>query len=254
MRLPKKLLTLLVFAVLLALTSLPASAATQKVHIGLMNTYSNAHVELSKASYKIKNLKCKNKNLIVKQTGWNIRRPGSTSADKVENTVDLVLIAKKEGTYTVTYDVYNGSKKVSSNKLLVYANSDSAVKSITYAGKDLWGTAPHLVPASGTLKVILNKGYQLKSIEVGKNVLTKTEYYTDCDMKYKKFKNGSKLSLGKQNYEYLYESGELSEESTYYHKNYHCNMDVDVEIRITYVDKYTKTTETLYEYISKLYL
>lgn len=103
------------------------------------DVYDNYAIEFdyANAGDQIKNLKTSSKNLVARQTRQNsASEENSTSAD--DNSADIGLYAKKEGQYTVSFDIYSrdGSIKRSSHKVTVYAKNDSPVKSIKLAGKN----------------------------------------------------------------------------------------------------------------------
>lgn len=236
-----------------------ASAASlsypTKLHIGL--GYANAdaiEIKLASAGDKIKNIKSSSKNLIAYQTSLDIYR-SSDSPSSDRNAAGIGVYAKKKGTYTVKFSIYgkNGKKK-STKSVKIYANNDSAVKSFKVDGKDIH-SLNYVNKKTAKIKVTMNKGYKLKKIEVGTYKHTKSGNNTESEMKYKKIKNGSKITLGTKPYYYghKYEDTDPYNSNYYYYsENWNKGMTATTEIRITYTDKYTKQTATTYYVIDKL--
>ncbi|MDY3918803.1 MAG: hypothetical protein SOZ59_07340 [Candidatus Limivivens sp.] len=216
-----------------------------RVYAGYPNNY-GIEFDLANPRYTIKNLKSNSKYLIVKLTRQDANK---SSYSGESNEFNIGTYAKKEGTYKISFDVYNGSKKVSSKTITVYAKNDSPVKTCKFSCKT---AANGLTTAkTSTVKVTMNKGYKLKKIEVGTTKNTKTESGSiHSEVVYKTIKNGGKFTLGTQPYIYKSQSGNV--DSDYYYNSYSENITAETVIRITYVDKYTKAEDTRTYSLSKL--
>lgn len=163
------------------------------------------------------------------------------------------LYATKEGKYKVSFDVLTkkGGPKLYSKTVTVYVKSDSPFSSVKYAGKDIVNRIQ--TKAKGKLRIKMNKGYKLKSIEVGtfsRNTPQKkdnsyenyvsTSTYESSSLTFKKVKNNSVITLGTNtNYNYRYE---LTKRDDYYYLGHNLEDTILAQtvIQITYVDKYTK--------------
>ncbi len=207
--------------------------------------------------------------------------PSNRSAGKYT----VRFYAKKKGTYKVSYDAILKNGTTVNKTFKVIAREDgSPVKSVTYAGKqifhsddseekeeELWlkGMKCATKRKSGPIKVVMNKGFSLKAIEIGTPsiVLSDSEYdenykfykYTrnpeispeqydydrglEPDYKWKKVKNGKKIKLGKVNEGLLkcidYKQGQ----DRFLYKNKY--PYTTTAVRITYFDKKDKTTHRL---------
>lgn len=211
-----------------------ASSIPSKVRIysGYASDY-GFEVVLPKTGDTIKNLKSSSKNLLVKRTNISDYSSGS-------NSWYIGTLAKKEGTYKVTFDIYRSGKKVSSKTITVYAKNDSAVKTCKFSAKV---SSYDLTTAkTSTVKVTMNKGYTLKKIEVGVLSTKKTGDSTSSEYTYKTIKNGGKFTLNTKAYYSESTYGSLS--SSYYSHYLSDSLTASTPIRITYVDKYTKETAT----------
>lgn len=226
-----------------AVPGIKAAAASKdsvptKVRVYSTEWESNSiKMELAEYGTYVDNLKTSSSNLIAKVTNIYANK----SENELRNEVTISTFAKKNGTYTVSFDLMNadGTKKASKKvKLYVY---NWPVKSVTINGKTM---KSNIISAkSGKVKVKLTKGNTIKKLEYG--VYNKTGKMT-----YKTFKNGAKIIFG--NYPYLYNSGNESEGYSY--KSYSTSILASTNIRVTYKDKYTKKNETLtfsYEKIVK---
>ncbi|MBQ8246585.1 MAG: hypothetical protein IJZ42_05590, partial [Lachnospiraceae bacterium] len=113
--------------------------------------------------------------------------------------------------------------------------SNYPIKYVKYAGKQTWEHYPYTTKKSGKLKVKLNKGYSLVSIEVGKQ-------NKKGEWKYTKVKNNKKIKLAtSQKYSYSY-SGSNYSYSYKYNRLFPCT-----EIRITVKNKKTGEQMTYYD-------
>ena len=262
------ILTLALFVSIFSSSAFTSEAATKsaaqlkkavpsKVRIFAYNEYSYNGITVYINDYKnhITNIKTSSKNLKAKVTRKTY------DSNTTDNYGVIGLYALKEGKYTVSFDVLTekGGKKLYSKKVTVYAKNDSPIKSITYAGNtNLYDIQSK---ASGKLNVKMNKGYKLKSIEVGTysytdqkdtskssdtSVSVEKDYNTT--LTYKKVKNNSKITLGTipySNYTYRY-SKSSSDYSSSLNIYKYLNTDViaSTDVRITYMDKYTKQETT----------
>lgn len=253
MRLFKKIssmvLALAMAITLMAVPNATVSAADRgsipsKIRIYPGN-YDNYAIEFSykNAGDQIKNLKTNNKNLIARQTAH--REESEAYSSDPDNYASIGLYAKKEGKYTVSFDIYskNGKVKRSSHKVTVYAKSDSPVNYVKLDGKYTWDYSM-MTQKSAKLSVKMAKGYTLKSIQIrtydknGKEVV-------------KKVKNNQKITLGQYGYSYSY-SYQSSYNPESYYSYWSKNMNAQTLIEITYKDKYTKQLDTTTYSVSRL--
>lgn len=200
-------------------------------------------VYLSKDGDRIGNIKSNSSNLLVKKTRESYYCTTDTDWDTNQKTTRynyystyLSFFAKKQGTYSVTFDVVKADGSVRCTKTIaVKAGADSLespIKSIKYAGKDLYAYYPYATKTSGKLKVTMKKAYKLLSIEVG-------SYNKTGDITYKKVKNNKKISLAKKTVysrEYKYSDGGT--------KYTYDKLFPTTRIRITYQNKKTKEIST----------
>ncbi len=181
------------------------------------------HVNLPKGKIcYVKNIKTGSKNLIAKNTHYYT----STSSDEYANPyASIGLYAKKEGKYTVSYDICDkAGKKLSSGKVTVYVKNDSPFKSVKFAGKEL--TSALTAKKSGKLSVSMNKGYKLKKITV-------TTYNKAGKEVVKTMKNNGTLKLG----EYAQVNDNSYSDGSRY---FYTSLAARTHVKITYIDKYTK--------------
>lgn len=241
----KKLICML-FAVCMAVTSLlipdtqaqAASKVPKKVHIQTKQTYTDdIQVVFGEGDYKLANVKSNSKNLHVRTTYVNAT--GSEDASNKETPwgyATIRLYARKNGTYTVTFDVVGRDRKVKSHhSVKVRADALSAVKNITFDGQYLYGVA---AKAKGKFKVSLNKGYKLVSIRM-------TTYDKSGKAVTKKIKNGSSVTLGKYRSKTVYEDSATRE-------NWRADLLAKTEFEISYKDSFTKETKTTTSYLYRL--
>ncbi|MDO5424711.1 MAG: hypothetical protein Q4F41_13380 [Eubacteriales bacterium] len=247
MKFTKKLSTFaaaLVFCLgILLCASLETQAASSiptktRIYAGGVNSYA-LEFSLPKVGDTIKNLKSNSKYLLLKQTRTSVSK-SSYSGDS--NEVTIGMFAKKEGTYKVSFDIYRNGKKYTKKTITVYAKNDSPIKTCKFScSRNAYGLT---TAKTSTVKVTMNKGYTLKKIEVGTiKTTSKVPGTVSSEYVYKTIKNGGKFTLGTKPYTSSGESGSLS--SDYYYKYSSTDMIATTVIRITYVDKYTKTQETV---------
>ena len=228
----------------------------ESVSVGYASRYSYGggnytYIYLDNAGDRVTNIKSSSKNLIATKTRERVYTTtekdydtGKMVTETKYGTAYISFFAKKAGTYTVTFDVTKSDGTVRCTKTItVKTNSYTTstvnpVKSIKYAGKDLYNYYPYTTKTSGKLKVTLKKGYKLVSIEIGK-------YNSAGEIVYKKVKNNSKITLSKKRVtksEYKYTSGSSA----------YVSDDLFPCTRIKITCKNKKTGET-YEYYDYLY-
>ena len=263
---------------MMALTPMTADAAKapKKTTISpkISYTYSSdisnegaIRVEFDKPGDYIKNIKVKNKNLIAQETGgycyyskyFSEYYENEYGGDSNYSTIGLY--AKKNLTTTLTFDIYgidNKKKETKTVKVTTKVSSSSSsssstpsygypIKSVSYAGKPFY-YGQFSTKSKGKINVKMNKNYKLVSIEVGTyGKPTKTSEGNSIliknEIKYKKIKNNSKISLGK--IAYYYESIYNTDNSDYKSHYLNDHLLAPTEIRITYKNKKTKDTGVL---------
>lgn len=233
---------------LVTVSSSNAFAANSKVIPKAVHIYTQSvddsaiNLSLAEAGDKIKDIKTSSTNLIAKQTQYN------TSSSSQEGTrVNIGLYAKKDGKYSLTFNIYNktGEKKESAT-ITVYANKDHAVKSVTFQDKKIEGLQ---TVESGKVKVTMNTGYKLVKLEYGVEKSSKDESGNiNSDTVYKEFKSGDTIRLGTEAYKssssYSYDE---SDGSKYFNEYLYTSLFAYTHIRVTYIDKYTnEKTESTY--------
>ncbi|WP_099469373.1 hypothetical protein [Konateibacter massiliensis] len=212
-------------------------AVPSKVRV-MPNISDTVSFDLPAYGYSIKNLKSSSKNLKAKQT----YQYNSFDAEEKENesSATITMYASKEGTYKVSFDIYNASGvKESSKKITVYAKSDLPMKSLKLGNKNYLSetdlNSRLLTAKSGKVSISMAKGYKLKKLEYG--VYNKAK----DDVVYTTIKNKKKITFGTE-----VSSSNYSYTSSYrdYKYNYWRNPALAYTyIRVTYTDKYTKTEQ-----------
>lgn len=193
---------------------------------------------------RVSNIQSNSKNLIAQKTLETFSLYEWSDSCNYYVTY-ISYFAKKKGTYKVSFDVIkaDGTKKCTKTitvKAVSNTSTTSPVKSIKYAGKDLYTYMPYSTKTSGKLKVSLKKNYKLVSIEIGK-------YNKKGNLVYTKVKNNQKIKLATKEVK-RYDS-KYSDGSTSY--TYDCLLPY-TEIRITYKDKKTGETEVFYTSLNTL--
>lgn len=234
-RIKKWVSVLLVLSVMISLlviseqeTQAAAKASVAKaVHLNVGAIHEDTiTIYFAHAWDHVENLKTSSKNLKAKITSVSIFK-----YNQGMNSTSITLYTNKKGTYTVSFDICDESgKTVSSHKVKVYANTDRAIKSVTYAGKQAYGFTDK---AKGKLAVTMNKGYTLKKIVL-------ETYDKAGEQKMRTVKNNSTVELGK--YPYFYENGEMYKD----HYNMRTLITATTGIRVYYIDKYTKEETSEY--------
>ncbi len=255
MKLTKRLFGLLL-VVIMMISFLPATieAASKDVIPTKVRMYysmdTNAiTISLADMTQTIGNIKTDSKNLFAMLTGSDYNAQEGEYADQegAENRYTIGLRSKKNGTYTVSFDILDKkNKKVETKKVKVYAY-DNPMKSITFDGKEM--KYNEISGKSAKVKVTLTSGNTIKKLEYGVNVLNEdSENSTYSEVVYKEFSNGGKVTFGTQPYYYLYQYSDIQEDYSYKQNHFNTDMEAPTYIRITYYDKYTKQNEVYTEY------
>ena len=248
-KLSRMLMTCAILVGMMVLLAIPASAETKAIpkKVRIYPGYAQDAIEftLPDNGYEVKDITTSSKNLYARDTHRYFRKSGSAIE---ENEATIGLYAKKTGKYTLKFAIYDADgNKVSSHKVTVYAKSDQPVKKFTYNGKTDYHNDP---AASGKIKVTMNSGYTLKKIEVGKDQYKTEEDGTiSSETVWKEVKNGKKITLSTNPYYYKWTSGTISD--SYQYISMYKYMNAETQIRVTYIDKYTKLEDTTYFYISR---
>lgn len=209
---------------------------TDKIHIGVGYEGNSIKVYSSDEGDYVKNIKTSSKNLAAKITSVSSGK-NYTFDNKGKTRTAISLIALKKGNYTVSFDVYNNDKKISSHSVKVYANTESGIKNVTIDGKKSFSN--YINKNSVKFSVTMNKGYKLKKIVV--------EIYDKEGKSVKKtVQNNSVIQLGK--YPYFYEEG--SKGGEYYSMN--TSMSAQTIISIYYTDKYSQEEEASAYFLYKV--
>lgn len=247
---------LLVFAMLVTLLPSTASAESKdniptKVRLFEKTNERAIFIELADATQTIDNIKTNSKNLYAMLTGFDKYYEEGIDTDEAnnKNSYYIGLRSKKDGSYTVSFDILDKSgKKVETKKIKVYAYG-SPVKSVTFDGKKI--AYNKLTGKSAKVKVTLNKDNKIDKLEYGVYKIVKDGDISSIEEVYKSFKNGSKITFGTE--PYYYSSGYSAQYSdfSYQSKYFSTGMDAPTYIKITYNDKYTKQNETYTLYYSK---
>lgn len=245
------LMVITVFAVPAPVSAAERGSVPTKVRV-YPTSYDDSAIEFNYANPgdQIKNLKSSSKNLVVKQT-YQQEESEAHAYTTPSNYARIGVYAKKEGKYTVSFDIYSkdGSVKRSSHKVTVYAKSDSPVSSIKLDGKSIWDTDAYsafTTKKSGKLSIKMASGYTLKKITV-------RTYDKDGKTLEKVVKNNKKITLGQYGYSYSYDyQSSYNPESWYAY--WSKSIGAPTYIEITYKDKWTKQNETVTYSIRRLSL
>lgn len=234
------LMVITVFALPTPVAAAERGSVPSKVRV-YSGSYDNTAISFNyvNAGDQIKNLKSSSKNLIVKQT-YQREESESYSSTTPSNYAQIGVYAKKEGTYTVSFDIYSkdGSVKRSSHKVKVYAKNDSPVSSIKLGGKSLWeSSSAFTTMKSGKLSIKMASGYTLKKITI-------RTYDKNGKTVEKVVKNNKKITLGQYGYSYSYDY-QSSYNPEYWYAYWSKSISAPTYIEITYKDKWTKQNETV---------
>ena len=221
---------ILSLAITLGLFAAPATevqaaekaAVTKAVHLYVGTVEDDAiDVSFAEKGDHIGNLKTSSKNLKAKIVNINTNMYADNTA-----AAKIGLYAAAKGNYTVSFDILDSDdEKVSSHSVKIYANTDMAIKSVTFAGGP---THKITDKTKGKLSVTMNKGYTFKKIVV-------ETYDKEGKQKSKTVKNNSVITLGK--YAYRSEKGEVY--GDYYFMD--TSLMAYTRIYVYYTDKYTKS-------------
>lgn len=210
-------------------------------------------IELADTTQAIANIKTDNKNLFAMLTGSEsvlTQEEGVVNAAETKNSFTIGLYSKKDGTYTVSFDIIDkNKKKVEAKKIKVYAYG-SPVKSITFDGKQPNGN--ELSGNSAKVKVTLLSGNTIKKLQYGVYKIKEENNETNSDIAYTTFKNNGKVTFGTKAYTYSHDSSYENDGYVRKQKYFYTSMNCPTYISITYYDQYTKQNETYEEYYYKL--
>lgn len=253
------LMVALVVGVFMA-TGIVGSAAADKYPAKIrMWPQGTSSIDISFAnpgSY-IKIVKTSSKNLLAKYTSHDEVISNDSGNSEYDNRDSIGLYAKKAGNYKVYFDIYTkaGKKVGKTRTVTVYVKTDSPIKSATFRGKrDFYGIQ---TVSSGAFKVQMNSGYKLKKIEYGVNKLKKDGNRTYTEQEWKTIKNGGTVKLNakpnyyENKYEYVNEYNPEFSRSSW---NWTDEIIARTEIKVTYIDKWTKQEAVDYFGLSKLAL
>lgn len=187
----------------------------------------------------IKNVKSMNANLIAGLVSYDY-----ASFEKNPDTYILGFIAKKEGTYDITYDVMKDSKKLKTVKAKVYAYSNPISVKLDGVNGSFYGDK-----TTAKLNVTALNGNTIQKIEVGTYKKTEEKDNNDWSqsekvssvLNYQTVKNNSKIKLGTTGY-YFKNVTDYTEEDSYY-EYFRSDLMSRTFVRVTYKDKYTKQNE-----------
>ena len=229
---------LIVFILMLSLIPAAVSAANKDTIPKTVRLFSSYYdeailIELNDVTQYIENIRTNNKNLFASITKWDLAHD--------QNAYTIGLISKKNGTYTVSFDIMNkNNKKVSTKKITVYAY-DHPIKSITFDGKDLPDGI--LTGNSAKVKVSLSAGNKIKKLQYSIYEKLEEENNGYSSQVYKTFKNGDKITFGTIPYYYHYNE---HTDDTLITKRFYSSLYCPTFIYVTYTDKYTKQDETFH--------
>ncbi len=224
---------------------------TAKKHLTYYSDNSNEYLV---AKFDLKNhddkitVKCSSKNLYAGITYKYHSYTKNSDGESGSGRVDISAIIKKAGNYNVTITEKTADgKTVFKKSVKLYCNTSFPVKKVTLNGKvKAYGVVKM---KSAKFKVAMNKGYKLKKIQYG--VFKKDA----SDMTWKTIKNGGKVVFGKypRHYESKNEYGDKNSDYYSYYEGVSNALTAATSVKVTYVDKYTKSTEvvtyTYYRYL-----
>ncbi len=158
----------------------------------------------------------------------------------------IEMFAKESGTYSVTVTVKKGKKKLVTKKIKVIALDSFAT--VKYGGNEYEGylsrygsyfNSISTDKKSGKLKIKANKTFKITKVEVGKDISTtydgnKGKEYPET-VKYKKIKNGGKITLNTNKKYTRTDKYAYSNSSNVYTYKYDY-MFPATRVRVTYVD------------------
>lgn len=246
------LVLVLAFIVSMFLTTVKAESTEKKdsipTKVRLYNGFNQEaiKIELADTTQSIVNVKSNNKNMKAMLTASDYIYESSSYLENAmeRNSYTIGVLSKKDGTYTVSFDIVDkDNKKVSTKEVKVYAYK-SPIKSITFDGKNLNGNL--LTGKSAKIKVTLTSGNKINKLRYGMYKLVELDKdNVKCQEVYKGFKNGSKITFGTQPYYYLSVHASDYGDSKYESRYMSSGMTIPTFIEITYYDVYTKRNETI---------
>ena len=152
--------------------------------------------------------------------------------------VSLACYCKKTGTYTLSFDIYGkNGKKRSSRQITVYVKKDEPFKKILLNGEQIYGNE-YVTGKKGKLQVVMNSGYKLVKIRIGKHRSKEEDYGKNTQVVYHWIRNGSTFTYSTVREFYSYQNGAPGEGS--YYTNWRRAVFPETIIEITYKDKYSK--------------
>lgn len=207
----------------------PKIQVPKAVHI--QSRVSNLYIDTSsfdisygKNYFHVKNLRTNSVDLKAKLVQTvNEKKYG----DVCNSTIGL--FAEKDGDYVTMFDVCDSAGKVvGSYEVKVYAYPIDPIKTVKFAGNQLTQSVSTTFTeqSKGKLSVVMNKGYQLKNIQV-------TTYDRKGKEIHKTVQNSSTINTGKYPYRLVSEMG----------KEYVSTIEMmypETQIDVQYVDPYTK--------------
>lgn len=219
-----------------------------KVRAGIRELSNDCNIYLVNDGDYVASVKSSSSNLVAKVTGKAVYTGDEYTSVRLEGNKEqkcrargtITYHAKKKGTYTLTVIIKNAKKKTTcKKKIKVYAEEYATpVKNIKYAGKLYNVTGTNLfTKKSGKLQVVMNKGFKLQKIEVGKFAEKAYGEYSP-EPSYVKVKNKKKISLADST---RYKANVSSYAGEYY--SYESGTEYDYLYPVTYVKVTYKDTK-----------
>lgn len=211
-----------------------------KVRAGIRELSNGCSIYLVNEGDYVASVKSNSSNLLTKITGkavytgdeyTSVRLEGDKE-QKCRSRSTIAYHAKKKGTYTLTVTIKNAKKKTTCKKnIQVYAEEYATpVKSLKYAGKSYNAIGTNLfTKKSGKLQVVMNKGFKLQKIEVGKYAEKAYKEYNPEPV-YVKVKNKANITLADST---KYKANTYISPGEYY--SYESGTNYDYLYPVTYV-------------------
>ncbi len=211
-----------------------------KVRAGIRELSNSCSIYLVNEGDYVASVKSNSSNLLTKITGkavytgneYTYVRLEGDKEQKCRSRSTITYHAKKKGTYTLTVTIKNAKKKTTCKKnIRVYAEEYATpVKTLKYAGKLYNSIGTNLfTKKSGKLQVVMNKGFKLQKIEVGKYA-EKAYKEHNPEPVYVKVKNKTNISLAEST---KYKANSYSSPGEYY--SYESEVNYDYLYPVTYV-------------------
>ena len=181
---------------------------------------------------RVDHIKTSSKDVIAKVTSQNI-----SSRDQ-KNEQSMGIAVRKEGTYKVTFDIVKDDQAVSSHTVTVYAYPAPVTVKL---GNTNGNNGNILTGEKGKLQVSLKKGNTLQKIEYGTYKEKKNGKNISSEWVYQTVKNNSTVTYSKKPYLYKNVSNDGTTDRL---SDYRTRLYSEMQIRVTYKDKYTKQIET----------